>query len=1451
MLTVGLSGGGVPRAAGLLGAGELAARTDDSSPAIEMTLFGASPAEASGEVWGIAPKSGGSVAVRYAPGSGWTLAPLLDAGGEPLKGFSLDTPENFRHSQPSPLAGQVTPAGAGVALGSVGSGSSSRELALIRNPGESFKEAPLPEGTEVLHEGEKLFDVNGPPLVAALDEAGGKAGAFVVPAAPGVQGAVLHWDGEHWTREKIEVPVAGSSQFEVLALAASSSESAWLLARMGGTQGTLALLRRQPGGGLREWRPVATRPGGEPGATIEIAGETLEEPTPDQAQLLTATASGVWVDGRMRGAKAPATAFFAPEGEAGGSFTGLWCQIPASSPGATTQLSEECTSHPLPEALPTDYARSFAWPGSGGYGERVVTGMFDGRMLRLAGGRYELVNSLGSEPGDDPGASYGAAFSSGSDGWLGKRLLPVHITPAAEAAANRLQPWPVPFRFALTALAPAPGVPVGAETSEALAVGDRGEVARYHPGQGWFPESLPGPGGTNKTPRLRAVAWPSPGRAFAVGDSEKGAGQMWLWRGETGLWEKDPATPLNFRGNLLGVAFDPNNSARGYAVGQQGVLLRYGKSWTQEEEQSLPPAARGASFTSIAFAGSEALVAWRKLQHAGQNSYVGGVIANSGSGWHEDEGAAAVLGTNAVPWVVSALPDGGAAFTAQSPIAGATIYERNTPGSPWQGVTYPGGRAPGALTLFREAGALRAIGTSSEPATFVAEEETPPPPGFPPILVDPYPLVSDANRGVLRQTGSGWSDEEHELNDAREPPGGYTYYDAPYVPDPVNAVLVDPTGAHGWGVGGFVNNQHALLDTADIYRYPAEAKAPPGVASRAETTSAGYTSVAIGGGAACAAPCAARADTGIGPAAWTKNAVTEAGEIPGLGAFVYTGPGVSTGEITGPRLFPVPWQEEESFYASRTVAARPLVCLAPAPTDREGSGEGSIAGFHTAFEGAAPEVAGTCKGAGALGDSYAFQDGKLRVIVIDTSLLQAGQRVLPENEIAWLKSQLEAAAGEAIVVGNADLPREYAEGRAPARELVATIESGNAAAYFFDAPEQNVKEPLGGPGGVQAYGSGTLGYVNVLNEEQGGFIGQSGFLVAEVGESLEQKHAPVRVKLVPNIAELAMEAQQGTLLRRSQAASFAGLARRARSGNRSHNQATDRETAPYIQIPANCLGGNCARGIEPEYEFHSTDTRYAAFVKRNLNSAEPNAVLHDEHGHPVSQESEGGKDGLLCAFNATPPGHPLIVTLKVANLQYQLPVTIQAGSVRQPCGTTSLGKAKPSAEASAAPPPPPSENPPPGGTTPTSLTITPPAPAPAPIPAPVTPAHAPAPPQFIPPAAPVSFLPAFIPVPLPTPARPTPPSGTSPVTSPVEAAQKEEEEEAAPESVDAAATAYRQSEHELPPVYLIGLVVLAAFAGASLRGRRRPRRNVRVAPATVTTSRAQRRWEREQERPLR
>ena len=249
------------------------------------------------------------------------------------------------------------------------------------------------------------------------------------------------------------------------------------------------------------------------------------------------------------------------------------------------------------------------------------------------------------------------------------------------------------------------------------------------------------------------------------------------------------------------------------------------------------------------------------------------------------------------------------------------------------------------------------------------------------------------------------------------------------------------------------------------------------------------------------------------------------------------------------------------------------------------------------------------------------------------------------KQLGWLEAQLNeaAAAGQAaVVIGSADLPTHAAQGNGNAGELVHAMEAGNAAAYFFESPEQNVKETLTGQEcSIPAYGSGTLGYVNVNGEEApGGFIGASGFLLAEVGASKEKcetrtkvttERFPVAVKLIPNVGELAIEAQQGTLLRRSEVASFAGLARRPRSGNRAHNREKELETSPYIPIPSNCVGANCARGIFPSYTFESSDPEVGGFVKRDLQSAELNAVEHNAKNEPI--EDPTGQAGLFCAYN--------------------------------------------------------------------------------------------------------------------------------------------------------------------------------------------------------------------------
>jgi hypothetical protein len=1516
--------GATPHAAGQAGVGgEPFVYTDDSVPAQGVTMIGATPEEAGGgldETWGLGQGSTGPVLVRYTHEAGWSLGPGLQGeDGASLTGFELDTPQAFSsHSGPSPIAGQMTADGAGVLAGSVEEGK--QQVLLVRepnNPANAFREIkPVPEGD--LEHGEKLFGLQRAPLIVPLDEAGGHAGALVAPVkehSSSGEEQVLHWDGEkeEWTREEIELPAGvNSAEFRVLGIGASSLENAWLLGQLS-PSGAVALFRRQVEGGEALWKPVALRSGGEPGEALTVNGERIAIPgfrkEDVQTQVLTVTGQGVWVDGERPEARASTTVFFKPEGAGGAPTLTSWCTLERSAPG-TSPCEHE---HTLPHALPTSASRSLAWANASSstpFGERVITGLPEGESLRLDGESFTTVLGLGGSGSEDEGGIYGAAFTSPTEGWLGNSRLPVHVT--LEPPVNRLEPWPVSFRHALTAIAPQPQTPtqpapIGSRSSEALAVGDLGEVARYKPEQGWLPESLLGPGGQRQEPRLRAVAWPTPNRAYAVGDSENQSGQpeiqMWLWRGETGLWEPDPAAPDNFRGNLLGIAFDPGEPNLGYAVGQSGVLLRYGKTWTQEPYPAESPCPHiasppprctwaNASFTSIAFAGSEAIVAYRVLPNTSIERYEGGLLVNSGSGWHIDQGAQAAIGSN-VPWAVAGLPDGGAAFGASE-----TVYERESAGAPWQATPtpYPGGGQPASLTPFRENGALRVLAMGTVPDTDLVERAAEAPPGSPPTLIGPYPLGSSAEAGLLRQTATGWSDEEHELNDAKEPEGNWSSYDEVFQPDPISAVLVNPEGgSQGWAVGGFVEPEAhgGVLDTADVDRYPAEGGKPPGVGPSPIHAESGEATFAIGGNAQCAAPCAARANARIGPDVWLRTAVERA-HIPGVRAFLYTGPRlVSPHATTGPKetVDAINYASELGRYAEILGDAEILgnirlpVYAAASPTDldeagSEGPFEQAFSSFAAPFGGgpAQPDLAPAgrgeelCSGAPPCPSAYALEstNGKekekeaVRVIMLD------GTAEIEPPQVQWLERELgeaKAAKVPAIVVGNPDLGAEIAAGGHPeAPAVVRALIDDGASAYFFDAPEQNVHLKLRLCATctefVPSFGSGTLGYVKYETEATGEFLGASGFLLGQVNTATrnpETNKAEVTAQLIPDVGELALEAEGGTLLRRSRAALFDALARRPRAGNRTTAGGTaSPETNPYIQIPATCRGAICqSEGLFPKYEFISSNAHIGGFVKQNLLD-EPKGTepLYNAKGEPEREPEANGQgapcvkgssepcesisteSGLFCAYNATSPGQPITITVRAGGLSASLPVTIQAGSVREPCGTVPLG-----ALSSPEQPPAPAPAPPPGSPAqaPAPTSAPPPVPPPPPLasPPPVRATPVPPAPFFI--QQPLPFVGvAIVPPPLPAPAEPTPPSGTSAVTSPV--AQKEEEEDEATESVGAQASAYRAPEHEPTPLYVLGVVTLAAFAGAAARRRpRRGRREVRIAPATISTMRSQRR----------
>ncbi len=418
--------------------------------------------------------------------------------------------------------------------------------------------------------------------------------------------------------------------------------------------------------------------------------------------------------------------------------------------------------HELPEALPTGPSRSIAWADRRhAFGERVITGLAEGVSLRLDGesftARARRWAAREQRPRRSRAQRFGAAFAKPDEGLAGLRRA-AGPPDAARRAPSASRPGRCRSATRCSRSRRSRARPSARSPAKRSPSAIWGEVARYKPGEGWLPESLLGPGGARGTRRGCARSrGRHADRAYAVGD---GRPRMWLWRGETGLWEPDPATPLNFRGNLLGIAFDPSNPARGYAVGSRAggacccATARPGRR--NDRKRCPPPGRTGASFTSIAFAGSEAIVAYRSRSSAVtrpvRRRAASSTTARAGRSTRKRR--AGRCGADA-PRAVAGLPDGGAAFAAIGGEGGRACTSAKAPGAPWQADAdaAPRRRRPGPLALFRESGALRAI-VGGQRARHVrsAKANAGRRPGPRRTYIAPYPLGANAGRGVLRQT---------------------------------------------------------------------------------------------------------------------------------------------------------------------------------------------------------------------------------------------------------------------------------------------------------------------------------------------------------------------------------------------------------------------------------------------------------------------------------------------------------------------------------------------------------------------------------------------------------------------------------------------------------------------------------------------------------------------------
>jgi hypothetical protein len=1411
---------------------------DVSAPADASGLAEFAPAPASGS------SSGQLVFERASDGDAdWTIAETpLNTEGQPYRGM-----------QPNRLSARITPHGGGLLVGEDTTRPSGKQIVVLaRNPGGRFQMLPEPPAGVLLAAGE-----GGDPQAEVLAEANGSGSvadaAIEDPAQPGhteaffgalgrtQDTAIVHWNGTTWSREPVELPKGYEGSFTILALDGTSPQNIWMLGQASSQSGLgIMLFKRTEKAGEAKWQPV------ELGSALFSASATPAQdvsgvgPLNGQAQPLTASDQGVWIDGNLQapGGGTDGYDFTLYYDVAQAKVTASWCD--AHSTGG-----EALCTYPFGARFGrlAGY-RSFAFDGPG-YGSRIITNPLQpggedstnmGAYLRLEGTTFERMPGAGAD--DAPGG----AFYSPEDGWLEG---PVQITTAV--APQRLASWPVSARAPFTAVAPAPDTAPGDPNAQALAVGADGVVARYTPGQGWQREFLLTGSGAVSSPTLRAVAWPEPDRAYAVGD----LGAMWLWRAETGLWEKDPAAPpAGFQGDLDGIAFDPNNPALGYAVGQSGALLKYDKTWTQEE---LPQGFQEANLTSVAFAGSQAMIV------AGSDL----LVSNEGSGWTVEPEVQKLLAS--LPSgagggqlnVVAGLPNGGAVLAGRD-----VVIERDSAGAPWHFSEQPiVDETAVAASAYLEGATVRAV------LSVVPDFQYPPllvlppvEPDTPPPLIPPNPLPGDGY--LLRETGGGWEDEER---------AAYTgdSEDKPVKTDPILALDLG-TGGSGWAVGGWSGEADDAgrgttakgsgqtirenVQTAGIYSYaPAgDPQGPPGTATAPVALSAGVATFAVAGHAECAAPCADLADEGIAP---DRNLSAALGTIDGLAgqpngprALLYTGGRETPGE--GPES-----AAEADRYAQLLAQGNGLpIYPAVSAGDSEG---GSASALKTAFaafaapfgEGAAPAgvspvtLPGEVAAQPGARTHYAFEStgpqGTVRVIVIDNSrgsLAASDPYQSPaEPQAPWLARMLADARARgipALVLGSRELNPNLPPAlnvASDASEEAQIIVQGGASAYLYERPEESRMSqiPAGGSTTIPEYGTGALGYRSPISDsftpgQPDALFGTTGYLLVSVDVAARNPAtdvAPTSARLIPLVQSLSLDPVDGTLLRRSAPALFQGLGRRPVAGDRwgavsaSSGNPNPPGADPYSQFPPTlCLQSDCASAIEPEYTFSSSEPEIANFVEQDPNSTNLRKPLQNANGQVIPDP----RSGILCAFNAG----TTTVTVSAGGLSYSTQVTVLGGSVEQPCGTVPLS-ASHFARASAVPTPPAPAPPPPA-----------PAPAPAPLAPPPAPPPAPAP---LPPVKPVVKAP-LPPVLLFTPLFQPPAQGSVPAIPPPPAAafgqtippggatvrvfeEKREEEEATEQSQ--AFARYSPAGYGLP----LGALILLAAAGASIiRGRRRPRR---------------------------
>ncbi len=211
---------------------------------------------------------------------------------------------------------------------------------------------------------------------------------------------------------------------------------------------------------------------------------------------------------------------------------------------------------------------------------------------------------------------------------------------------------------------------------------------------------------------------------------------------------------------------------------------------------------------------------------------------------------------------------------------------------------------------------------------------------------------------------------------------------------------------------------------------------PPASANAPISIPAGQATFALGGGAACASPCADEAGEDLGPDAWLSGSIAQANQIAGLRAFLYAGGRLGAGEaaLTGDPLTRELDRYDELLSSGGSL---PVYAAADEPGRRRRQPERARCDPLLPHAGRLDRRrARPAPPAGSA--AYAFDStgagGTVRVIVVDYSSgsLSLGGAV----QLQWLAAELAAAkqAGiPAIVVGGDDIAERERQTRRPTR----------------------------------------------------------------------------------------------------------------------------------------------------------------------------------------------------------------------------------------------------------------------------------------------------------------------------------------------------------------------------------------------------------------------------------